>query len=161
MFFFVTFHVDMLLAHQAGSNLLPCLSVAKEQHFTQIFHTKKSLLIDKSHLQKHVETLEDTAYVHCVRYLAATSSMRQVWQSFFFNNYQNYSKKKKPYLFTLVKQKSLQNCSFFFLNYALLPYNKYESSNMYWNEHTQREKRRIQNSDTMYSCACRLGNLSG
>lgn len=31
---------------------------------TQIFHIKKSLLIVKSHLQKHVETLEDTAYVH-------------------------------------------------------------------------------------------------
>lgn len=29
--------------------------------------------------KKHVETSEDIAYVHCVRYLAATSSMRQVF----------------------------------------------------------------------------------
>ena len=52
--------------------------MAKEQHFHQNLHIKKGLLIDESHLQKHIETLEDTAYVHCVRYLAATSSMRQV-----------------------------------------------------------------------------------
>lgn len=65
-------------SRQTFVDLLYFILTAKEKRITQIFHIKKSLLIDKSHLQKHVETLEDTAYVHCVRYLAATSSMRQV-----------------------------------------------------------------------------------
>lgn len=34
-------------------------------------HRKKRILIDKTHLQKHIETLEDTAYVHDVCYLSS------------------------------------------------------------------------------------------
>lgn len=34
-------------------------------------HRKKRILIDKTHLQKHIETLEDTAYVHDVCYLGS------------------------------------------------------------------------------------------
>lgn len=109
------------------------------------FRMKKGFfLIVKSHLQKkHVETLEDTAYVHCVRYLAATSSMRPVWLEQLSKK--KGSKKKKPYLFTLVKQKkSLQTAIFFFLNYThFASYNKYESSKhlLKWT-HTQREKKK-------------------
>ena len=76
------------------------LNSKRKKRITQIFHIKKSLLIDKSHLQKHVETLEDTAYVHCV---FATLQLLPPWDKYdsLLNNYQKDSKGEKSYLYLL------------------------------------------------------------